>query len=289
VGIEWRYRGQRISSEQITFLRGFIAAHPELSRYALSKRVCEAWQWKQANGAPRDMVCRGLLLELDRAGEIALPPAQPMLNRQTERERPEPVVPDNRPVRGALRELVPLQFQQVRRTVQEPLFNSLMEQYHYLGYDRPIGEQLKYVVSAQGQAIACLAWSSAVRHLASRDRFIGWSPEARQRNLHLLAYNTRFLLLPWVQVAHLASHILGRMARLVPRDWQQLYAHPIYWLETFVERGRFKGTCYRAANWIVVGSTTGRGKDDQTHRPNRPIKDVLVLPLTPQFRRLLSE
>jgi hypothetical protein len=255
----------------------------------LSKRVCEAWQWKQANGAPRDMVCRGLLLELDRAGEIALPPAQPMLNRQTERERPEPVVPDNRPVRGALRELVPLQFQQVRRTVQEPLFNSLMEQYHYLGYERPIGEQLKYVVSAQGQAIACLAWSSAVRHLASRDRFIGWSPEARQRNLHLLAYNTRFLLLPWVQVAHLASHILGRMARLVPQDWQQLYAHPIYWLETFVERGRFKGTCYRAANWIVVGSTTGRGKDDQTHRQNRPIKDVLVLPLTPQFRRLLSE
>jgi Druantia protein DruA len=289
VAIEWRYRGQRISSEQIAFLRGFIAAHPELSRYALSKRVCEAWQWKQANGAPRDMVCRGLLLELDRAGEIALPPAQSMLNRQTERERPEPVVPDNRPVRGALRELVPLQFQQVRRTVQEPLFNSLMEQYHYLGYERPIGEQLKYVVSAQGQAIACLAWSSAVRHLASRDRFIGWSPEARQRNLHLLAYNTRFLLLPWVQVAHLASHILGRMARLVPQDWQQLYAHPIYWLETFVERGRFKGTCYRAANWIVVGSTTGRGKDDQTHRQNRPIKDVLVLPLTPQFRRLLSE
>jgi Domain of unknown function (DUF4338) len=164
-----------------------------------------------------------------------------------------------------------------------------MEQYHYLGYDRPIGEQLKYLVSAKGQVIACLAWSSAVRHLASRDRFIGWSPEARQRNLHLLAYNTRFLLLPWVQVPHLASHILGRMAKLVPHHWQQLYAHPIYWLETFVDPGRFKGTCYRAANWIVVGSTTGRGKDDQTHRPNRPIKEVLVLPLRRQFRRLLSE
>jgi hypothetical protein len=124
MAIERRYRGRTISAEQITFLRGFIAAHPELSRYALSKRVCEAWQWKQANGALRDMVCRGLLLELDRAGEIALPPAQPMLNRQTERERPEPVVPDNRPVRGVLRELGPVEFQQVRRTVQEPLFNS---------------------------------------------------------------------------------------------------------------------------------------------------------------------
>ena len=136
--------------------------------------------------------------------------------------------------------------------------------------------------------MACLAWSSAPRHLGARDRFIGWSKEARQRNIHLIAYNTRFLILPWVQVPHLASHILGRMAAMLSADWQRMYAHPIHLVETFVDPSRFQGTCYRAANWIVVGSTTGRGKDDQTHRPNRPVKQVLALPLKRQFRRLLS-
>lgn len=140
-------------------------------------KLCEQWQWKQANGALRDMVYRGLLFLLDRAGEIELPPARrPSQNRPEGWERPEPVVPDNTPVRGPLYELMPLEFQQVRRTPQEPLFNSLMEQYHYLRYEQPVGEHLKYLVCAKGQAIACLAWSSAVRHLASRDRFIGWSP-----------------------------------------------------------------------------------------------------------------
>lgn len=287
---QWHYRGRTISSTEIAFLRQLIREHPELSRYALSKKICEAWQWKQANGALRDMVCRGLLLLLGRAGEIRLPPARcPSHNRPQRRERPEAVVPDNRPVRGPLRELGPLEFQQVRRTPQEPLFNSLLEQYHYLGYEQPVGEHVKYLIHTNGQAIACLAWSSAVRHLASRDSFIGWSAEARKRNLHLLAYNTRFLILPWVQVPHLASHILGRMAKLLPRDWQQLYAHPIYWLETFVDPARFKGTCYHAANWMALGRTTGRGKNAPSKKPTRPVKEVLALPLTPRFRQLLSE
>jgi hypothetical protein len=178
VPVEYRYRGRKISSNEILFLQQFISAHPELSRYALSRKLCELWQWKQANGALRDMVCRGLLLLLDRAGEIELPPARrPSQNRPEGWERPEPVVPDNRPLRGPLHELGPLEFQQVRRTAQELLFNSLMEQYHYLRYEQPVGEHLKYLVCAHGQAIACLAWSSAVRHLASRDRFIGWSAE----------------------------------------------------------------------------------------------------------------
>ena len=288
--VDYRYRGRNISRSEIDFLRQFIADHPELSRYALSRKLCELWQWKQANGALRDMVCRGLLLLLHGAGEIELPPARcPSQNRPEGWERPEPVVPDNRPVRGRLRELTPLEFKQVRRTAHEPLFNSLMEQYHYLGYEQPVGEHLKYLVCARGQAIACLAWSSVVRHLGSRDRFIGWSAEARKRNLHLLAYNSRFLLLPWVQVPHLASHILGRMAKLVPRDWQQLYAHPIYWLETFIDPARFKGTCYRSANWLVLGRTTGRGKNAPSKKPTRPVKEVLALPLTPRFRQLLSE
>lgn len=286
---EYRYRGRNISRNEILFLRQYIVDHPQLSRRALSRELCELWQWKQANGVLRDMMCRGLLLLLDRAGEIELPPAQRVSrNRPEGWERPEPLVPDNRSVRGPLRELLPLEFQQVRRSAQEPLFDSLIEQYHYLRYQQPVGEHLKYLVSAKGQAIACLAWCSAPRHLASRDRFIGWSAEARKRNLHLLAYNTRFLILPWVTVPHLASHILGRMAKLVSRDWQQVYAHPIYWMETFIDPVRFQGICYRAANWLDLGSTTGRGHNARTAQCTQPVKELFGLPLHRRFRELLS-
>jgi hypothetical protein len=181
-----------------------------------------------------------------------------------------------------------LEFVPVRRTSEEPLFNSLLEQYHYLGYEQPVGEHLKYLLKSNGQAIACLAWSSAPRHLGCRDRFIGWSAEARRRNIHLLAYNTRFLILPWVPVEHLASHILGQMAQRVPRDWQRLYARPIYWLETFIDPARFRGTCYRAANWQVLGLTSGRGNNAPTMRPTRPVKQMLGLPLHRRFRELLG-
>jgi len=288
---ERRYRGRTVTAGEVSFIRELIAAHPQASRYELSRRLCEAWNWKQANGVPRDIVCRGLLLGLDRAGAIELPavrrrPPNPLADRR----RPEPVIPDNRPVRGPLREILPLEIEQVRQSEQEPLFNSLVEQYHYLRYQHPVGEHLKYLVKTCGQAIACLAWSSAPRHIGSRDCFIGWDAAARRRNLHLIAYNTRFLILPWVQrIPRLASHILGRMARRVSRDWQQVYAHPIYLLETFVDPERFAGTCYRAANWLVVGKTTGRGKDSTSVRPNRSRKLVLVLPLHRRFRELLSE
>jgi hypothetical protein len=284
-----RYRGRNISGDEIAFIRQLIAHHPQLSRWKLSRQLCEAWQWKQANGALRDMVCRGLLLMLDRAGEIELPPVRrEVRNRLAERERPEPVIPDNRPVGGALHSITPLEFVQVRRTLEEPLFNSLLEQYHYLGYEQPVGEHLKHVVKANGQAIACLAWQSAPRDLKLRDRYIGWSEEARRRNVHLLAYNTRFLILPWVRVEHLASHILGRMAKLVPQDWQRLYAHPIYWLETFVDSSRFRGTCYRAANWQVIGETAGRGHRAPTLEQTRPVKQMLGLPLDRKFREILG-
>jgi len=185
-------------------------------------------------------------------------------------------------------ELGVLEFQQVRRTEQEPLFNSLLEQHHYLGYQQPVGEHLKYLVTARGQVIACLAWCSAPRHLAGRDRFIGWSAETRKRNLHLLAYNTPFLILPRVQVPHLASHIVGCMARLLPQDWQRMYAHPIYWLETFIDPARFKGTCYRAANWLHLGSTTGRGHNAPTNKRTQPVKELFGYPLTPRFRQILN-
>jgi hypothetical protein len=286
----WRYRGQEVGGQQIAFLKEFIRTHLHISRWKLSRQICEALGWKQANGALRDVVCRGLLLMLERAGVIELPPVRRRIRGQsrTGRPRPETVLIDTAPLAMPLKQLGAIELQQVRRTADEPLFNSLMESHHYLKYEQPVGEHLKYLVWAQGRPLACLAWSSAPRHLGSRDRFIGWSGEARRRNIRFLAYNTRFLILPWVAVPHLASHILSRIARQLSQDWEGLYQHPIYFLETFVDPERFRGTCYRAANWVVLGRTTGRGKDDHTNRPNRSLKEVLGYPLTPRFRELLQ-
>jgi hypothetical protein len=285
-----RYRGRVVTAEDILFIRQLIVQNPGLSRRRLSEKLCEAWDWKQANGALRDMVCRGLLLMLHRAGEIELPAIRQIsLNPFVRRERPQPMLIDMAPLTGTLTDIRPISPQQVRRTSDEPLFNSLMEHHHYLGYEQPVGEHLKYLVWAQGRPIACMAWSSAPRHLGSRDRHIGWSAEARKRNIRFVAYNTRFLILPWVQVPHLASHILGRIAGSLSNDWEQLYGHPVYFAETFIDPGRFRGTCYRAANWKLLGLTTGRGKDSTSKRPNRSIKEVLGYPLTPHFRELLSQ
>jgi hypothetical protein len=226
---------------------------------------------------------------LDRAGAITLPPIDYVRhNPLASRARPAPVLIDTTPIEGRLTDIQPLEFEQVRRTGDEPLFNSLLEEHHYLGYEQPVGEHLKYLVWAQGRPVACQAWSSAPRHLGSRDRYIGWSGEARRRNIRFLAYNTRFLILPWVEVPNLASHILSRMTSRLSADWEHVYGHPIYFLETFVDPERFHGTCYRAANWVLLGRTTGRGKDDQTGRPNRSIKEVLGYPLTRRFRQLLG-
>jgi hypothetical protein len=243
----------------------------------------------QTNGALRDMVCRGLMLELHREGLIELPPVRRVMRNPLVERKPRAVIEvDERPLQAKLSELGPLTLRQVRRTPEEALFNSLLEQYHYLGYSQPVGEHLKFMVWGQERPIACLSWSSAARHLGSRDRFIGWSPQARLKNIRLLAYNSRYLIMPWVKVEHLASHLLGRMAKVLSLDWQRVYGHPIYYLETFIDPQRFRGTCYRAANWQVLGVTTGRGKDAPTHRPNRPIKEVLGYPLVKDFRARLG-
>jgi Domain of unknown function (DUF4338) len=286
--VEFRYRGRKISQEDILYIRALIERHPQESRRTLSTKLCEAWQWRQANGALRDMVCRGLVLMLERASQIKLPPVSYVRhNPLAHRVRPEPAQVDRTPIEGGLRHLQPLEFELVRRTEKEPLWNSLLEEHHYLGYEQPVGEHLKYLVLGQGRPVACLAWCSPPRHLGSRDRYIGWSAEERRRNVRFLAYNTRFLILPWVKVEHLASHILGRMASRISADWQRIYGHPIYFLETFVDPERFRGTCYRAANWVVLGKTTGRGKQCNSYVPNRSIKDVLGYPLAKRFRELL--
>jgi hypothetical protein len=288
------YRHRVITDADLIFIRCLVAQNPQCSRRRLSEKLCQAWNWVQPNGALRDMVCRGMMLMLHRQGLIELPPVRQVgrssLTGHAGRDKPAARRIEQTPLSMSLAELGPLEIRirQVRRTPEEAVFNSLLQQHHYLGYSQPVGEHLKYLVFARGRPIACVAWSSAPRHLGSRDRFIGWTPEARLANIRLLAYNTRFLIMPWVTVPHLASHILGRMARMLSADWQRLYAHPIYFVETFIDPQRFAGTCYRAANWKVMGQTTGRGKDAPTRAVNRSIKQVLGYPLVKDFRQRLS-
>lgn len=285
-----RYRGRPVTDADVRFICDLIAAHPGESRRRLSQRLCEAWDWRQVNGALRDMVARGLMLALSRAGHIELPAVRMRpRNPLAVRVRPEPMVVDRTPVAGNLREIGALEFRQVRRTGEERLFNSLIACHHYLGYTQPVGEQLKFMVCAASRPVALFAWSSAARHLSPRDRYLGWAPQVRRGNIRFLAYNTRFLVLPWVSVPHLASHLLSRMTRMLSTEWERVYGHGVYFAETFVDPTRHRGTCYRAANWVMLGRTQGRGKDDLTHRPNRTFKDVLGLPLVGDFReRLLS-
>jgi hypothetical protein len=230
------------------------------------------------------------MLALSRAGHIELPavrvrPRNPLALRV----RPAAMAVEGAPVSASLGDLGLLHFRQVRRTSEEQCFNSLLESHHYLGYSQPVGEQLKFMVYAGERPVALFAWSSAARHLSPRDRYLGWPQEIRRRNLRFLAYNTRYLILPWVSVPHLASHLLSRMTRMLSAEWEKVYGHSVYFAETFVDTTRHRGTCYRAANWVMLGRTQGRGKDDLTHRPNRTLKDVLGLPLIADFReRLLS-
>jgi hypothetical protein len=285
------FRGRPIGAVEIASIRQVIAQNPGASRRQLSVLVCQAWGWRQANGAWRDMVCRSLMLALDRAGQIELPakrhaPPNPLAQRA---KPATDFLVDQTPLPGPLPTLLPLAIAQVRRTGEEDLFNGLVERYHYLGYTRSVGEHLKYLVYSGERPVACMAWSSGPWHMGPRDRFIGWSPAVRRRNLHLLAYNTRFLILPWVRVPHLASHILGRIARTISADWQRLYGHPVHYLETFVDQERFHGTCYRAANWLHLGQTTGRGIKEKTKKVTRSIKDVLGYPLSKDFRAKLCE
>lgn len=289
---EFAYRGRKVSAAEIEGIRGLIAAHPRMSRWRLSFKLCEAWNWVQPNGQPRAMLARSLMLALHRAGHIQLPaqrfhPPNNVVGHRAPVVEPELPL-EKGPLDCSLAELGSLEIRQVRRTPEEALFGRLLQSHHYLRYTRPVGEHLKHLVYARGRPVGCLAWSSAPRHLGPRDRFIGWSPEQRRTHLHLIAYNTRFLILPSLRVRHLASHVLAQAARQLSADWERLYAHPIHLAETFIDPERFRGTCYRAANWIYLGLTTGRGKDDQTRRPNRSLKQLWVYPLRADFRRQLG-
>lgn len=285
---EFRYRGKTYSNEQIAFIQQLISDNISDSRRALSKKLCLAWNWVQKNGTLRDQVCRSFMLELHRAGHITLPPRKKTpLNPLANRSTPQIIEIDQTPIEATLSEIKPIEIVEVRRETRERLCNSLIAQFHYLGYCQPVGENIKYMVFSGPRPIACMTWSSAPRHIGCRDRFIGWTKSDRDNNLHYMAYNSRFLILPWIKVKYLASHILGLAAQKISEDWRRRYHHGIYYLETFVDKERFIGTCYRASNWIYLGDTTGRGKNDQTGKANRSIKAVYGYPLLSDFKKVL--
>jgi len=286
-----RFRGRSVTGADLTFIRQLMAAHPPASRRRLSALLCEAWNWRQPNGQLKDMLCRSFMLLLHRQGHIVLPAKryETINNVVARRTRPTTLTLPlaMAPLAMRLKELAAVEIVPVRRTPREGLFEQLIREHHYLGYTQPVGEHLKYVIYAQGQPVAAMAWASSTPNVAQRDRFVGWTQEQCARNLHLIAYNTRYLILPWVRVRGLASHLLGLMAQRISRDWQRLYGHPLYLLETFVDPERFAGTAYRAANWIDLGLTTGRGKNDQTNQINRSRKRHWVYPLRQDWRQKL--
>jgi hypothetical protein len=283
------FRGRPIRQAEVLFLGELIAANPGLSRRRLSVKVCQAWNWVQPNGQPRDMVCRGLMLALHRAGHIELPAKRqsPRNNAITHRRVLETPPYDTTAIQMSLDRLGPLEVRLVRRAEGEGLFAHLLNRYHYLGYSRPVGEHLKYLVVAGARPIACLAWNSGPLKLKLRDDLVGAPRQAYAHNLHLIAYNSRYLIVPWVKVPHLASHLLGRIARRISADWQQLYEHPIWLLESFVDVEHFKGTCYRAANWMCVGRSIGRGTKAKSHQQTASIKALWAYPLSRNFRQQL--
>lgn len=283
-------QGREIGQEEVDLIRGLLQRHSDWHRTRLSRELCRQWNWYNAAGQAKDMACRSLLLKLERAGHICLPARRgPSVNARRHRVVPE-VEHSREPITEPLRGLLPLDIAVVgARGGDAALLRSLIAQYHYLGIGSVAGENLKYLVrDRHGRLLGGLYFAGAAWRCAGRDRYIGWADDARKRNLPLVANNTRFLLLPWVEVPHLASHLLARVTRRLNRDWLGKYRHGIEAVETFVDRERFRGSCYRAANWQWVGQTTGRTRNDVANcGPLSSIKDVYLYPLSRRFRRVL--
>jgi hypothetical protein len=251
--------------------------------------LCQVWGWHSLTGQIKDMAARTLLLKLEQRGWVTLPACRrPSPNRMRHKQI-QKLAHRTEPISGALRALQPLQFLELSQAPElGPVFDSLLQQYHYLSYTSPVGQNLRYLVrDRQGRDLAGLLFGAAAWQTQPRDAFIGWTAAQRQAHLALVANNSRFLILPWVRVPELASHILGRVARRLAADWRARYGHPVWLLETFVERDRFRGGCYRAANWICVGQTQGRTRQDRHNQIHAPVKDVWVYPLHVNFRQTL--
>jgi hypothetical protein len=279
-----------ITGEHISQIKMLINENPSWNRTFLSKKLCELWDWRSPVGQYKDISCRDLLRSLDKKGLISLPAAQRWPRAPgVGADKITIIEHDIKPISTGLRGITPLRIETVTSGDGMRLFKSYIHQFHYLGFDRSVGESMKYFVySNRGDLIACLMFGSSAWSCRDRDEYIGWGAAQRQAGLHLLTNNSRFLILPGVKVPHLASHILGAVSRRISGDWQAKYGHEIILIETFVERSRFRGTCYKAANWKCVGKTAGMGRNCKTAAGGLPVKDVYVYPLTPNFRDLLS-
>jgi hypothetical protein len=287
-------QGRLIGPADLAQVRELLGVHPDWSRYKLSRELARFWDWRSASGQLKDMAARSLLLKLEQRGWIDLPSrrrASP--NRMRHKRIPTLAVALNQePLRAPLPALQPLCLTEVGAgsAAERALFEALLHHYHYLSHRSPVGENLQYLVRERGgRPVACLLFGAAAWQCADRDRCIGWDAATRAASLHLVANNARFLLLPWVQVPGLASHVLGRISRRVSSDWQRKYGHRIYLLETFVETERFTGTCYRAANWLRIGQTKGRTRQDSPEGKWQQVarKDIYLYPLAARFAERL--
>ena len=282
-------QGRELSAGDIGQMQGLLAEHPDWCRSRLSEELCRLWNWRNATGRLKDMAARTLLLKLERSGHIQLPPRQrPSSNGFRNRFVPV-VAPATEPIHGVLRDLQPLSVSVVAPVLADmSLFNGLLAGHHYLGHRNTVGENMRYLVrDRMGRPVACALFGSAAWKCADRDAYICWDRVTRERNLQRLTNNTRFLILPWVAIPHLASHVLGLIARRIRADWQAKYGHPVHALETFVDRERFQGTCYRAANWLRLGATQGRTRNDREHSIRAAVKDIYIYPLVADFRQRL--
>jgi len=281
-------RKRTIHKTDLDLIQGTVNRHWDKGRKQISKILCQQWNWLQPNGRLKDMACREVLLTLKRKGLITLPPRLNSANNE-KRNRSIPVVQiDQTPLEGKLSDLPPVKLKLVRNTDVEPLYNSLVQQHHYLGYRQIVGSHLKYIAFIDKRPVACLGWGSAAWSVKSRESFIGWDKITKEKNLHFVVNNTRFLILPWVSVKCLASKILALNAKRISSDWLKIYNYPLYLLETFVERNRFAGTCYKAANWLCVGQTKGIAKKGHNHLFHGNVKDLYLYPLRKDFREKLT-
>jgi len=277
----------KVTEDILSQIRQTIEENPDWGRMRISIHLCELWDWRVPGGQVKDISCRDMLRALDKAGKIKLPEPQSTLGSHP-RRKPGHLLHNEEPIDCGLGELRPLRIEIVERGGSLAEYKSFVDQYHYLGYDRTVGENMKYMVrSKDGVPLACLLFGSAAWKCRDRDAFIGWTIEQRSMGLTMMTNNTRFLIIPFVKAPHLASHILALISRRISDDWDAKYGHGLAAIETFVEVGRFRGTCYKAANWINVGRTAGRGRNDRRHERALPEKDIYLLPLTRRWRKIL--
>lgn len=283
-------QGRHLEARDLSWLSSLISDHPHWNRSELSRQIARQWQWTNDAGLLKDIAARTMLRKLEQRQLITLPPRQKCPPYSQNSSRIIKSVPHQcDPITSALADLLPVRLKYVEDKPARELFAHLLHTHHYLSYSRPVGENFAFLILDRSERpLGCLLFGAAAWKVAPRDAFIGWDTCARTQNLPLVANNMRFLILPWVRVPHLASHVLGLAARNLSALWQLKYGHPIHLLETYVERERFLGTAYRAANWINVGATKGRSRNDRQHSLQVPIKDVYCYPLHRRFRHLLS-